>query len=61
MDRKIELAFRLWKLVKTWQVKDAQFNEYSEKAKIDIEVLIGDIVKEYPELEDLIPNPICRR
>ena len=54
-------AFRLWKLIKLWQVKDAQFTEVAENTKKEIEVQIGDIVSLYPELEELIPSPICWR
>lgn len=64
-DRKnknlVENAFKLWKLVKLWQVKDAQFTDVAENTKKEIEVQIGDIVENYPELEELIPSPICFR
>lgn len=61
MDDKTRYAFRLWMLVKAWQVKDAQFTEVAENAKKEIEILMGDIVEKYPELEELIPSPICFR
>lgn len=60
-DKINQNAYNLGALVSLWKVKDAQFTERAEKSKKEIEEKIGDIVEKYPELEELIPSPICWR
>ena len=60
-EEKIKAAFKLWRLIQEWRFHNSFFDEIHEKKQIRIEEEIGDIVEKNPELEDLIPYPICWR
>jgi len=40
---------------------DISYGELVESEKRRLETKMGDIVEKYPELEELIPSPICWR
>lgn len=61
LDKRSKMAFLLGKKVELWKVKDADFSQHAEVVQKRCEESIGDIVENYPELEELIPSPICWR